>query len=220
LEAQPIGCAKNLQNTLEHRLRAVFDAAIGPDNVSPQFDCHGGYGTWLIIQVLFVCTSLNFEPTVRDSTVNGKGCVIIMAKAKMGDMVRVNYEGKLKDGSVFGSSLGGEPLQFKIGDNQLIQAFEEAVVGMDLNESKTIEVLSEDAFGNYRDDLVLNIDKSQLPPDFEPKIGEKVELMREEVSFSARITDIVDDAVTLDINHPLAGKDLIFDIELLEILQA
>jgi len=141
-----------------------------------------------------------------------------MAKAKNGDLVKVNYEGKLKDGTVFGSSIGGEPLQFKIGDNNLIPAFEEAVVGMDLNESRTIEVLCKDAFGDYRDDLVLNVDRGQLPPDLEPKVGERVELMREEVTFAARITDVTDDAVTLDVNHPLAGKDLIFSIELLEIL--
>jgi FKBP-type peptidyl-prolyl cis-trans isomerase 2 len=141
-----------------------------------------------------------------------------MGKAKNGDLVKVNYEGKLVDGSVFGSSLEGEPLEFKIGDNNLIAAFEEAVIGMDLNESKTIEVPSKDAFGDYRDDLVLNVDRSQLPPDLEPKVGERVELMRDEVTFTARITDVADDSITLDINHPLAGKDLIFDIELVEIM--
>jgi peptidylprolyl isomerase len=141
-----------------------------------------------------------------------------MGKAKNGDLVKVNYEGKLNDGTVFGSSSEGEPLEFRIGDNKLIAAFEEAVVGMDLNESKTIEVPCQDAFGDYRDELVLNVDKSQLPPDLEPKVGERVELMREEVTFSARITDVRDDSITLDINHPLAGKDLIFDIELVEIL--
>lgn len=141
-----------------------------------------------------------------------------MAKAKNGDLVKVKYDGKLKDGSTFSSSQEGEPLQFKIGDNNLIPAFEDAVIGMDLNESKTIEVPCKDAFGDYRDDLVLTVYKSQFPPDLEPKVGESVELKREEVSFTARITNVADETITLDANHPLAGEDLIFDIELVEIL--
>lgn len=141
-----------------------------------------------------------------------------MAKAKNGDLVKVNYEGKLKDGTIFGSSLEDEPLEFKIGDGNLIPAFEEAVIGMDLKDSKTIEVPCKEAFGEYRDDLVLSVSRSQLPPDLEPKVGEKVELMREDMTFAAEITNISDDEITLDVNHPLAGKDLTFDIELVEIV--
>jgi peptidylprolyl isomerase len=141
-----------------------------------------------------------------------------MAKAKNGDLVKVNYEGKLKDGTVFGCSLDDEPLEFKIGDGNLIPAFEEAVIGMDLKDSKTIEVPCKEAFGEYRDDLVLSVSRNELPPDLEPKVGEKVELMREDITFAAEITDVSDDAITLDVNHPLAGKDLTFDIELVEIV--
>lgn len=141
-----------------------------------------------------------------------------MAKAKNGDLVKVNYEGKLKDGTIFGSSLVDEPFEFKIGDSNLIPAFEEAVIGMDLNESRTIEVPSKEAFGDYRDDLVLSVSRNELPPDLEPKVGEQVELMREEITFAAEITDVSDDTITLDVNHPLAGKDLTFNIELVEIV--
>jgi peptidylprolyl isomerase len=155
---------------------------------------------------------------VGQDSINAKGWVMIMAKAKNGDRVKVNYEGKLKDGTVFGSSIDHEPLEFKIGENNLIEAFEGAVVGMDVNESKTFEVPSKDAYGEYRDELVLSVERSELPPDVEPKMGERVELVRDELTLTATITEVSDDKITLDVNHPLAGKDLIFDIELLEIL--
>lgn len=135
--------------------------------------------------------------------------------AKIGDTVRVNYTGKLKDNTVFDSSLQSEPLEFIIGDGMVIPGFEEAIIGMAVGQSKTIEVPSEQAYGPYQNDLVMKISRSEIPAEIKPEVGSQIRVVDQMgEDFIMTIIDFDDGYVTLDANHPLAGKDLIFDIEL------
>ena len=143
-----------------------------------------------------------------------------MAQAKAGDTVRVHYEGQLSDGTIFDSSLEREPIEFILGQDTVIPGFEQAVLGMEAGESKDVSVPPEDGFGEYSEDLVVNIEKSMLPPDINPELGMQLEVSSEEEE-SPRvftIADIAEDSLTLDGNHPLAGEEIAFKIELLEIL--
>jgi peptidylprolyl isomerase len=144
-----------------------------------------------------------------------------MAQAKAGDKVRVHYEGQLSDGTIFDSSLEREPIEFILGQDTVIPGFEQAVLGMEAGESKDVSVPPEDGFGEYSEDLVVNIEKSMLPPDINPELGMQLEVSSEEEEETPRvftIADIAEDSVTLDGNHPLAGEEIAFKIELLEIL--
>jgi len=142
-----------------------------------------------------------------------------MAQAKIGDTVRVNYTGRLDDGTVFDSSLRSGPLEFTIGDGQLIPGFENAVIGMTPGEIKTQKVLAEDAYGPHADFLVIEVDRRRVPPDLDPKVGDRLQLQHPDGRVtSVLVTEVGDTTITLDANHPLAGKDLTFEIELLEIV--
>jgi len=145
-----------------------------------------------------------------------------MAQAKAGDTVRVHYEGQLSDGTIFDSSLEREPIEFILGQDTVIPGFEQAVIGMEVGESKDVSIPPEDGFGEYSEDLVVNIEKSILPPDINPELGMQLEVSsEEEVEETPRvftIAEIAEDSVTLDGNHPLAGEEIAFKIELLEIL--
>ncbi len=142
-----------------------------------------------------------------------------MAKASKGDTVKVNYTGKLEDGSVFDSSEEREPLEFTLGEGQLIPGFEKAVDGMEVGESATVNIPADTAYGERRDDLEIDISKSELPVDVEPKEGMQLQMKQKQNDevIPVRITDVADDKVTIDANHPLAGKDLNFDIEVVDI---
>jgi peptidylprolyl isomerase len=143
----------------------------------------------------------------------------ILEKVKNNDKVKVHYTGKFKDGEVFDSSREGDPLEFQIGQGKLIPGFERAVLGMQPGESKTTEIPAADAYGKYQDDMVWDVPKSTLPDKFEPEVGKQLEGIQKDGSrLRMVIKDVSDDKVTLDANHPLAGKDLVFDIELLEIV--
>lgn len=144
--------------------------------------------------------------------------VKVMVKAKVGDVVKVHYTGRLRDGTVFDTSVGGEPLEFTLGLGQLIPAFEEAIIGMSPGESKTFEVPAEEAFGPYREELVLVIERERLPQEMHLEVGQQL-LLRDPQGQAFRVTvvDLSEDTVTLDANHPLAGEDLIFEVQLLEI---
>jgi peptidylprolyl isomerase len=136
--------------------------------------------------------------------------------AKIGDTVRVNYTGKLKDNTIFDSSLQNEPLEFTIGEGMVIPGFEEAIIGMAVGQSKTIEISSEQAYGPHQDDLVMKVSRSEMPPEILPEIGSQIRVVDQMgEDFIMTIIDFDDGFVTLDANHPLAGKDLIFDIELI-----
>jgi len=143
-----------------------------------------------------------------------------MAQAKAGDTVRVHYEGQLSDGTIFDSSLEMEPIEFILGQDTVIPGFEQAVIGMEVGESKDISIPPEEGFGDYSEDLVVNIEKTILPPDINPELGMQLEVSSEEEETSRvfTIADIAEDSITLDGNHPLAGAEIAFKIELLEIL--
>ncbi|HUV02332.1 MAG TPA: peptidylprolyl isomerase [Desulfobacteria bacterium] len=141
-----------------------------------------------------------------------------MAQAKNGDTVKVHYTGKLEDGSVFDSSIDQDPLEFTIGESQVIPSFEQAVVGMDLNETKTVKIPEDKAYGPHRAELVAEVDRSQLPADLEPEIGQQLEGRQPDGQVVvATVIDVSESNVTLDANHPLAGKDLTFEIQLVAI---
>ncbi|SHG63401.1 peptidylprolyl isomerase [Fodinibius roseus] len=143
-----------------------------------------------------------------------------MPKVKNGDTVKVHYTGKLtEDGTVFDSSREREPLEFTLGEGQLIPGFEEAVIGMEEGEDTTIELSSEDAYGERREDLELEVSKDDLPDNIEPEEGMQLQMQQQEngQAIPVQITAVEDEFVKLDANHPLAGQDLTFDIELVEL---
>ena len=142
-----------------------------------------------------------------------------MAKAEIGDTVRVHYTGRLMDGTIFDTSIGREPLEFTIGDGRLIPGFEKAVIGMNTGETKTVTLAPEEAYGPYLEELTADVDITQFPPHIKPEVGLHLQIRQDNGSVvDVVITRIVGTTVTLDANHPLAGKELIFDIELLEVL--
>jgi len=141
-----------------------------------------------------------------------------MSQAKQGDTVKVHYTGKLEDGTVFDSSLEDDPLEFTIGEGDLIPGFERAIVGMEPGESKTEKIPSEQAYGPYAEEMVIEIDRSYMPPDFVPEVGQRLQVQQSDGEVvPVIITELNAETVTLDANHPLAGQDLIFEIQLLEI---
>lgn len=143
-----------------------------------------------------------------------------MSKVKDGDTVKVHYTGKLtEDGSVFDSSREREPLEFTLGEGQLIPGFEEAVIGMEEGDDTTVELDSENAYGERREDLELEVAKDDLPDNVDPQVGMQLQMQQQENgrAIPVQITAVEDDFVKLDANHPLAGKDLTFDIELIEL---
>ena len=138
-------------------------------------------------------------------------------EAKRGDNVKVHYTGSLGDGTVFDSSEGKEPLTFAVGGGQVIQGFDEAVIGMAVGETKTVHIPAEKAYGERNDELVIQAPLEQVPPDLNPEVGMRLELggMGGEI-LRVEVIDITETHVVLDANPPLAGKDLIFKIELIE----
>ena len=142
-----------------------------------------------------------------------------MAQAKTGDTVKVHYTGKLDDGTVFDTSADREPLQFTIGERQLIPDFEQAIVGMNPGEAKTVQITSENAYGQHHEEMVMVVDRKEFPEDLEPKVDQRLQVQKSDgQAFAVTVTDVSESEVTLDANHPLAGKDLTFDIELTEII--
>lgn len=141
-----------------------------------------------------------------------------MAQAKQGDTVRVHYTGKLEDGTVFDSSEGSDPLEFTIGEGEVIPGFENAVVGMEPGQKKTVTIPADEAYGFHQDELIATVGRDQFPDDVKPEMGQQYEMQRDDgETFVMTVTEITDDEVTLDANHPLAGEDLTFDLELVGI---
>ena len=141
-----------------------------------------------------------------------------MAQAKSGDEVSVHYKGRFEDGTVFDQSDPDKPLKFTLGNRQVIAGFERAVAGMAIGDSKTITIAAGDAYGDRRPDLVLEVDRDRVPPDVDPQVGQRYEMEKESgEKFRVIVTHVTAETVTLDANHPLAGKDLTFDIELVGI---
>jgi FKBP-type peptidyl-prolyl cis-trans isomerase 2 len=142
-----------------------------------------------------------------------------MSQATNGDTVRVHYTGKLEDGSIFDSSLEREPLQFTIGDEQVIPGFEAVVEGMNTGDTVEAKVPAEEAYGPYRPEMIIKVDHEQFPEDQPPQVGMRFAVRQpggEPVPVV--VAGVDDDGVTLDANHPLAGQTLKFEIQLVEIV--
>jgi peptidylprolyl isomerase len=141
-----------------------------------------------------------------------------MQQAKQGDTVQVHYTGKLEDGTVFDSSSGGDALSFTIGAGQVIPGFENAVVGMQQGDQKTETIAAERAYGPHREELIFTVSRNDIPQDMELSVGDILQVgFPSGETGSVQVSELGDRTVTLDANHPLAGKTLIFDLELVGI---
>ena len=141
-----------------------------------------------------------------------------MEHAKHGDKVRINYVGKLANGTVFDSTDGREAFEFTVGVGTVIPGFERAVVGMSPGDSKSETIPADEAYGPHRRDLVVQVERQHLPDDIEFGVGQRLQVQTPEGhATGVVVVGVSDDHVTLDGNHPLAGQDLTFDIELVEI---
>jgi peptidylprolyl isomerase len=134
-----------------------------------------------------------------------------------GDTVKVNYKGTLEDGTVFDSSEGREPLQFVVGGGNMIKGFDEGVVGMVIGEKKTITLSPEDAYGYPSEDRIMEVEKSNFPADLELEVGME---LAGPGGMPVKVKEIQEDFVVIDANHPMAGKTLIFELEIMEIIPA
>lgn len=142
-----------------------------------------------------------------------------MQQVQNGDKIRVHYHGKLRSGETFDSSNGREPLEFTVGSGQVIKGFDEGVKGMKVGDKKTVEIAVGDAYGEKQQEMMIEFPKEQFPADMNPEVG--MQLMMSNGSgqnFPVTVAEVKEDSVILDANHPLAGQDLIFDLELVEIV--
>ncbi len=143
-----------------------------------------------------------------------------MEQAKKGDKVKVHYTGKLTNGEQFDSSKGREPLEFTVGAGQMIKGFDDAMPGMKVGEKKTINILPADAYGEKDEHAIIEFPKENIPKDMKLETGMQLQLRNENGQpFPVTVAEIKDDVVVLDANHSLAGKELVFDIELMEIVK-
>ncbi len=141
-----------------------------------------------------------------------------MSQVKKDDVIKVHYTGTLTDGQVFDSSRDREPLEFKVGAGQMIPGFEKGVMNMELNEKKTVEIPANEAYGEVKEELFQEISKSQLPDSIDPKVDMALAAqMPDGRSQQLRIAEVKEDTIVVDANHPLAGKDLKFEIEVVQI---
>jgi len=141
-----------------------------------------------------------------------------MAKAKKGDTVRVEYEGRLSDGSVFDSSADREPLEFTLGEGKIIRGFEQAVEGMEEGERRTTTIAADDAYGQVDERLRIDVPREDFPDSIDPEVGQMLRLRQADgQQVPVTVVQVSDDAVTIDANHPLAGEDLTFHITLVGV---
>lgn len=142
-----------------------------------------------------------------------------MAKVKTGDTVKVHYTGKLTNGDVFDSSANSEPIEFTLGQKQIIPGFEEGVIDMEPGEKKTIEIPADSAYGHRNEELMQTVERTLLPDKIDLKVGLRLTAQDQSGQpFTVTVANFDDEKVTLDGNHPLAGEDLVFDVELVEIM--
>lgn len=138
--------------------------------------------------------------------------------AKKGDKVKVHYTGKLNDGAVFDSSEGREPLEFTLGEGSMIRGFENAIYAMEAGQSKTVTIPSLEAYGPHKEGLVMTFDRTQLPPGMSPRVGDQLQMQTPSGGAAVvTVSAASDKDITIDANHPLAGKDLTFEIRLVEV---
>ncbi len=141
-----------------------------------------------------------------------------MSQAKTGDTVKIHYTGTLDDGTEFDSSSGREPFEFTLGGGQVIAGFDSAVDGMAAGDSKTVTIPAGEAYGERHDQLVQQVPRSSLPDDMKPEVGMQLKSRSTEgQAMNLVVTEVDDESITVDSNHPLAGQALTFAIELVEI---
>jgi FKBP-type peptidyl-prolyl cis-trans isomerase 2 len=144
-----------------------------------------------------------------------------MQQVKAGDTVKVHYHGRLTDGTTFDSSEGREPLEFEVGGGMVIKGFDDGLMGMTVGQKKTIEIPVEHAYGPKDPQMVMDFPVDRFPPDMKPEIGMRLNMTNGSGQhIPVVIIEVKGDTVILDANHPLAGEDLIFDLELMEIIGA
>lgn len=142
-----------------------------------------------------------------------------MARVKEGDKVRINYKGTLEDGTLFDANESGKPFEFEVGGGRVIPGFDRALVGMSPGEVKRVEVAPEDAYGRYRPDLCVEVEKSRIGEEIDLTVGQPVEIRRSgDMSVVGHLKEVRENDVLVDANHPLAGRRLTFDIELVDIM--
>jgi len=157
-------------------------------------------GSILILVSMFLMLGCSSAPMVKD-----------------GDTVKVHYTGTLEDGTQFDSSVGRDPIEFVVGSGQMIGGFDKGVVGMKVGEKKTITLTPEDAYGYPSDERIMEVEKSNFPPDLALEVGME---LSGPGGFPVKVMAITDSIVTIDANHPMAGKTLTFELELVEIVPA
>ena len=141
-----------------------------------------------------------------------------MAQVKKGDSVKVHYHGTLSDGTIFDSSTGLEPLEFEVGSGMVIAGFDEGVTGMFIGEKRSVNIPADQAYGQVQDEMIMEFPKTQFPSDMIPEIGLQLSMSNNEgQQFPVTIIEVKEEFVVLDANHPLAGKDLTFDLELIDV---
>lgn len=141
-----------------------------------------------------------------------------MPQAKKNDTVKVHYTGKLTSGEVFDSSVNREPLQFTVGAGQMIAGFDAAVDGMELNEKKTVTIPADEAYGPHNPEMIQKVSRTQLPDGMDPQVGQTLMAQGQGgYPMELLVTETDHESITVDANHKLAGKDLVFEIELVEI---
>ena len=142
-----------------------------------------------------------------------------MTQANHGDTVKIHYSGKLTDGTLFDSSEGGDPLQFQIGENTIIPKLEESVVGMSIGDKAIVEIVATEAYGPRVDEAIQSVERSMIPDEVDLTIGGQLQATAPDgKQLILTVLEVSDEMVKLDGNHPLAGQDLVFDIELVEIV--
>ncbi|WP_027125483.1 FKBP-type peptidyl-prolyl cis-trans isomerase [Gelidibacter mesophilus] len=141
-----------------------------------------------------------------------------MSQVKKNNTVKVHYTGKLTNGQVFDSSLEREPLEVTIGEGKLIPGFENALLDMQVNDKKTVEIAKEEAYGDIQKELFHQVTKDQLPQEIQPEVGMGLASKGPDgTEHQFRVVEVKDDHIIVDGNHPLAGQDLVFELELVEI---
>lgn len=141
-----------------------------------------------------------------------------MAQVKKGDTVKVHYHGTLTDGTIFDSSNGREPLEFEVGSGMVIEGFDNGVMGMAVGDKRTVQIPADQAYGPKNEDMVMEFPIDRFPADLVPEVGMQLNMSNNQgEQFPVVIVEVAEEHVLLDANHPLAGKDLIFDLELVDI---
>lgn len=143
-----------------------------------------------------------------------------MKQVKSGDKVKVHYHGKLTSGETFDSSQGREPLEFEVGSGMVIKGFDDGVTGMAVGEKKTVTIPANEAYGPANPDMIIDVPKDRFPQDMELEIGMPLGMSDGQGNnYQVVVTEIKEESILLDANHPLAGKDLVFDLELVDIVE-